>query len=207
MAADLTATDRVVPMPKPRHRPSVALALVPLLVAVLVPVGTVSAQEPASEAPSVTELQAIVDRLPDLPSADDSGQLRALLGLPDAFTIAFEPRDDGSLTRREQWFYYDLSTVFELVDGALIWDLPLDAEVAFLVHPIRYDPADFSPGATWESLASVVDHPDAFESIGLEDEYGLPATVRVGDLLTLVFDEEGGLFYVEAVPLSAEAPV
>lgn len=163
----------------------------------------VVAQEDPDQAALTADLQAIVDRLPD-GTGEDAGDLRSLVGPPDAFIIAFEPLEDGSLSRREDWIYYDLATSFELVDGTLIADRPLDAETGVLVLPRIYDPADFTAGATWDSLADTFDDPSRFEAIPLEEEYGVEATLYVGDYLQLAFDEDGELFYVEAVPLAGE---
>ena len=173
------------------------------LVFVLVPSVALAAEEASpSMDPLTAELQAIVDRLPEAVGEDDASEMRSLIGPPDAFTVAFERTDDGAVSRREEWFYYDLATVFEFVDGAVLWDWPLDAEVDFLVHPVRYDPGDFDAEATWESLAQVVGDPSAFEAVALDPEYEVPATIYVGNLLLLAFDEEGKLFYVEAVPVT-----
>jgi hypothetical protein len=176
--------------------------LLALVTAGLLLPAPLAAQEAIDESALAADLQAIVDRLPD-PSGDDAAGLRELLGPPDAFLIAFEPLGDGSSSRREQWIYYDLATAFELADGALLADRPLDAETGFLVLPGGHDPADFTAGATWASLAGVLDDPAAFEAVPLDEGYGIDATVYVGDFLQLAFDEDGGLFYVEAVPLSA----
>jgi len=51
-----------------------------------------------------------------------------------------------------------------------------------------------------------VGDPSAFEAVALDPEYEVPATIYVGNLLLLAFDEEGKLFYVETVPVTpAEA--
>lgn len=159
------------------------------------------AQDATDETALTAELQAIVDRLPD-PPGDDAAALRELLGPPDAFAIAFEPTAVEPSSRREQWFYYDLAVAFELVDGMLLADRPLDAETGLLVLPDGYDPADFSDGDTWASLSSVLDDPAAFEVIPLDEGYGIDATVYVDDFVQLAFDESGELLYVEAVPLA-----
>lgn len=182
---------------KPLH-PALALTIAGLLLP-----SAISAQESIDESNLTAELQTIVDRLPD-PTGEDAEGLRQLLGSPDAFVIAFEPLEDGSSTRREEWIYYDLATSFELVDGALLADRPLEAEAGVLVLPRGYDPSDFTAGATWESLADALEDPSTFEAIPLEEEYGVTATVYVGDFLQLGFDEDGELFYVEAVPLAGQ---
>ena len=190
-----------------RRRFAVAVAIAGLLL-VSVAMHTSGVEEGAvASDPFTAELQAIVDRLPAVAGDDDIAQLRSLLGSPDAFTIAFEAADDGTASRREQWFYYDLSTMFEFVDGDLSWDLPLDAEVDVLVHADRYDPAAFLPDSTWESLAPVVGDPETFEAVELDPEYEVTATIYVGDFLLLAFDEGGLLFYVESSPLTPEGSV
>lgn len=161
-----------------------------------------SSSSELSAVPASGELQDALDRLPDPSGDDDAEQIGSLLGLPDAFTIAFEPQADGSSSRREQWFYYDLSTVFEFVDGTILWNLALDSETTFMLNASRYDPALFQETSRWASLALALPNPFSFESTTLDDEYGVPATIYVGDQLVLAFDEWGTLFYVETVPLT-----
>jgi hypothetical protein len=169
-----------------------------------------SEPSPPSEPPAALSddnPQAALDRLPDPPGDDDAEQIRSLLGLPDAFTIAFEPQADGSSSRREQWFYYDLSAVFEFVDGTILWNLPLDSETTFMPNASRYDPAVFQETSRRASIALALPSPFSFEPIPLDDQYGVPVTICVGDQLVLAFDEWGTLFYVETVPLiPADAP-
>lgn len=188
-----------------RTQARLSRSLLALMTAGLLLPAPLAAQETSEESALVADLQAIADRLPD-PSGDDAAGLRELLGPPDAFLIAFEPLADGSSSRREQWIYYDLATAFELADGALLADRPLEAETGLLVLPGGYDPADFTAGATWPSLADVLDDAAGFEAVPLDAGYGIDATIYVGDFLQLAFDEDGGLFYVEAVPLSAGLP-
>jgi len=189
---------------------SSAWSVLSLAIAGLLLPSFVVAQQDPDQAALAADLQGIVDRLPDT-TGDDADDLRQLVGPPDAFIIAFEPLEDGSLSRREEWIYYDLATSFELVDGTLVADRPLDAEAGVLVLPRIHDPADFTAGATWGSLAETLDDPSGFEAIPLDEGYGVEATVYVGDFLQLAFDADGELFYVEAVPLAglpvdAESP-
>jgi ribosomal protein L40E len=182
----------------------VVVAVIAVLVLVLAGGGgdeEASGQEPVS-AEVTNQLSLAVASLPDAEGDTDLEQMRSLLGPPDAFTLALEVADDGQQSRREEWFYYDLLSVYEFVDGSLVSNLPLD-EGGLMVAPKQYDPADFTLGVTWDEVPATLDDPDAFESYPLEDEYEIDATYYVGAQLLLVFDEEGLLVYVETQPLEA----
>jgi hypothetical protein len=189
--------------PSRTRRRSLAVAVATLLL-LGTSVGAIASDEPEFPGIDSAELQAVIEGLPEAATNDDVGRMRSLMGSPDTFDISFEPSDDGSVHRRETWVYYDLGAAFEFVDGALVWDGPLDDEAPFLIHPMRYDPAAFTAESTWESLAPVVGDAEVFEEVALDDEYGVPATIRVGNLLLLAFDETGRLAYVESVALEPE---
>ena len=92
-----------------------------LLIALVASSSVTAADEVAADEVDVAaEIGAIVERLPESNGGGDAAELSLLAGPPDAFTIAFEPADDGSVSRREQWFYYDLATAFEFADGGLL---------------------------------------------------------------------------------------
>ena len=149
----------------------------------------------------VRDIQAILDGLPHLEGETDLQQMRSLLGPPDAFTIFLERLDDGRSARREEWFYFDYYSVYSFLDGKLQTNLPLADPPELMILPRHWDPGAFELGATWESLAGVVKDPGAFESFEFEDEFEVPGRYYVGNQLVLVFDEDGHLYYVEAVPL------
>jgi hypothetical protein len=152
----------------------------------------------------VAALQSAVDALGDVEGETDIEQVRSAMGPPDAFTIAHEVADDGTATRREEWYYYDLRTVFEFVDGRLVSNLPVESSYGdFYLLANHYDPADFEMGATWEAVQPVLHDPSVFAEFELEPEYEIEATFFAGDQLILAFDDTGVLFYVEAVPLAA----
>lgn len=156
---------------------------------------------PAADAGSVARVQATLDSLPGLEGATDLDQLRSLLGPPDAFTIFLDQYDDGSTARREEWFYYEFYSLYEFVDGRLVANLPLDDPAEWHVLPRQYDPAMFELGETWVQVAERIPDPGSLTRFELEPEYELPASYYVGNQLVLLFDEGGGLLYVEAVPL------
>ena len=134
--------------------------------------------------PAVVErLEEIIADMPEPSGQTDREQFRSLLGPPEAFTIAIEVDDQGISRRREEWFYYDLRSVYEFVDGTLVANLPIEAEHQFLILPIQYDPDSFEMGSTWEEVAASLGGAERFESFQLEPAYELEATVYVGDLL------------------------
>jgi hypothetical protein len=143
----------------------------------------------------------LVASLPPVSGETDREQMRSLAGPPDAFTVSLETYDDGTTVRREEWFYYDLRSVYEFADGALVSNLPLDASDQLILLPVQYDPDDFQLGVPWETVSATLPDAASFSSYQLEEAYGVDATYYVGEQLLLVFDEDGLLFYLEAVPL------
>jgi hypothetical protein len=156
---------------------------------------------PAPDAGSVARVQATLDSLPGLEGATDLEQTRSLLGPPDAFTIFLDQYPDGSTARREEWFYYELYSLYEFVDGRLVANLPLDDPADWQVFPRQYDPAMFELGETWVQVAERIPEPGSLTRFELEPEYELQASYYVGNQLLLLFDDLGGLLYVEAIPL------
>ena len=151
-------------------------------------------------------MEDAVAALPEPIGDNDRDQIRSMIGLPDAFTISFErsgEEGDGSLVRYETWYYYELLTVYEFADGALISNLPMDSVDGVVFLPKKYDPADFERTTTWDEIVPMVSDPDSFVARGLEAEYAVPLVFSAGEQLLVVFDDEG-LFYVETVPLAAE---
>ncbi|GMV86056.1 MAG: hypothetical protein AMXMBFR80_19110 [Dehalococcoidia bacterium] len=171
--------------------------------AVVLLTGDDDGHEPAIAAPpeSVLRTQGILDSLPDLEGETDLDQMRALLGPPDAFSIFLDQYADGSTARREEWFYYEFYSMYEFVDGRLVANLPLDDPAEWHILPRQYDPAMFQLGETWGQVAERIPDPGSLTRFELEPQYELPASYYVGNQLVLLFDEHGGLLYVEAVPL------
>ncbi len=95
--------------------------------------------------------------------------------------------------------------MFEFADGKLVASLPLDEIQGLLVVPRRYDPADFQLGTTWQEVARTLDNPGELQSYELEEGYELQVTYYVGAQLLLAFDDDGLLFYMEALPLETGA--
>lgn len=194
-------------MPRPRPTPLTWLAssaLSALLVCLPAAAAATDDASPPDEA-MAAELGAILASMPEAVATTDGEQLISLIGLPDAFSITFEPGVDGSVGRRDAWTYFDLATTFELLDGQLLADTPLHELPPLLIKPPPYDPTSFTAGASWESLGDIVLEAAAFEAVALDEDYALPATAYVGDFLLLLFDEGGGLFHVETLPLAIGA--
>ena len=152
-----------------------------------------------------TQLQSAIAALPLAEGETDLEQMRSLLGPPDAFTLELDVTGADGESRREEWFYFELLSVYEFVDGRLVSNLPLE-EGGFLIAPLQYDPADFTLGVGWEETAAGLPDAAEFISYEIEDEFEVEATYYVGSQLLLVFDESGRLAYVETLPLEAEAP-
>jgi hypothetical protein len=157
-----------------------------------------------------SEVEAVAAHLPDLEGDTDRDQVRSFLGQPDAFTISFEPSGenaDGPIVRHELWYYYDLGTVYEFADGALVMNMPSTLPVGPTILPSqRYDPALFQRDTSLDAIASLLDDPASLEAIPVEQEYGIPLTFYASEQLLVAFDEDG-LFYVETVPLSLDEAV
>ncbi|MEE8472262.1 MAG: hypothetical protein V3S82_03730, partial [Dehalococcoidia bacterium] len=167
-------------------------------------VSTAPVSMPAPPPPSPEVVASLATALSGLPPASgdsDLEQMRSLIGPPDAFALTLEPRDGAAPVQREEWYYYEIGTVFEFADGKLVANLPLDENQGLLVVPLRYDPADFQLGTTWQEVARTLDHPGELQSYELEEGYELQVTYYVGAQLLLAFDDDGLLFYMEALPL------
>jgi hypothetical protein len=135
----------------------------------------------------------------------DLDQMRGIAGLPDGFTIALETDDEGTTTRREEWFYYEIRTVFEFVDGRLVSNLPIESKYGqFYLAPVQYDPATIPMGVSWEELAEALPDPGSLVRYELEPEYDLDGSFYVGNQLLAFFDDNGLLIYLEALPLAPD---
>lgn len=149
----------------------------------------------------------VAAHLPALEGETDRDQIRSFLGQPDAFVISFEPSGeaaDGPIVRYESWYFYELGTVYEFADGALIMGMPSTLPTGPTILPPRhYDPVLFDRDTPLGGIAALLDNPAAFEPIPVEDEYGISLTFYAGEQLLVAFDDEG-LFYVETVPLSVD---
>ncbi|MGE0601826.1 MAG: hypothetical protein AB7J35_20510 [Dehalococcoidia bacterium] len=163
----------------------------------------------SSEAPPVddrvvADIESVLAGLPHAEGETDIDQMRSLLGPPDAFTLFLESDAEGHTGRREEWYYFDYLSVYSFLDGKLETNLPLADAADFTVLPRRWDPGMFDLGVEWPDLADVIGDPARFESYEFEPEYEVPGTYYVGNQLLLLFDDEGKLYYVEAIPLEPD---
>jgi len=163
-------------------------------------------REPGAIDPArVAELQKIADTLPQAKGSTDRDQVESLMGPPDAFSISFDQAEGGSsatIVRYETWFYFDIQTAFEFVDGDLLSNMPVDDVAPLAILPRQYSPGQFKREMTWEDIKKLVTEPDAFSRADLPDAYGEKAWAYYGEQLMVAFDEEG-LSLVETYPLES----
>jgi hypothetical protein len=166
---------------------------------------------PLDEAVVGAEIVDAAAVLPPSTSGDDRDQVRAVLGVPDAFILAFEPGPDGSTQRREEWYYLERQTGFEFVDGRVLTLLPLEAPgsplgaegtgISFV--PSFYDPQDFDRAMSVDDVVAMLTDPSSLVSTPAPDELEVELHVYAADQILFAFDAEG-LAYVETVPLTVE---
>lgn len=110
------------------------------------------------------------------------------------------------MRRREDWYYLSISRALFL-DGVLETNLPLDDPSGIMVRfPGTGTPRRSNLDATWESLAATLGGPGRLRVLRVRGRVRtLPGRYYVGNQLIRVFDEDGKLYYVEAVPLEPGA--
>ncbi len=85
---------------------------------------------------AAASIQESLDALGEPAGDTERDQMRSQLGPPDGFSISEYVDEDGNITRREQWFYYEIRTVFEYSDGRLVANLPIQSSYGdFLYRP------------------------------------------------------------------------
>lgn len=168
------------------------------------PIGTDGAGVDAGTAAAETATDSLaavagiagVDRRPDLLSE---------LGGPDAFVITAGDVA-GEISRLESWMYYSAATQIDLIDGEVLWTMPLDALPDGSLLPLSFEPTEF------ELLGSVDDTLGALPGVDLTPisaaaDLEIPgAEVYAGEQLVLAFVDDA-LVYVEAFALAPTAPL
>ncbi|MCA9824732.1 MAG: zinc ribbon domain-containing protein [Dehalococcoidia bacterium] len=133
----------------------------------------------------------------------EQDQMRSLMGPPDGFTVTEDVDEAGNVSRREEWFYYEIRTVFEYAGGKLVSSLPLESSYDdFYIAAVQYDPGDFELGVSWDDVAAILPDPAAMIRYELEPEYELDGHFYAGNQLLLFFDDDDRLIYLEALPLA-----
>jgi len=156
----------------------------------------------------------LINRLGDLGSRSDAMSLEEALeitpvdsrptvmeemGPPDAFTIKFQELE-GQIVRWETWSYFDFTTLFEFVDGELLWTIELEEVPNGSIFAHFYDPADFQAGMSPVDVNYLLADQELLEidlaALDLEGSFAL-----AGDQILLGFENDQ-LVYVETVILS-----
>ena len=147
------------------------------------------------------------------PTADASSPQAQLLqeyGEPDAFVIFFQADEAAGApaTRVETWYYAELRTAFDFIDGRFSASEALDpADVP--PGRARHRPRDFHAGQTWPTLRQALGIDDFAQldvdtlKLDLEPLRGATAYATPG--LLLVFTPKG-LAYVQAIGAQGNGP-
>ena len=173
-----------------------------------------AAVEPAADDPATEAVEALEITPAQLAEAlavetvDERPEVLALLGRPDAFKMSVLDVEGGQI-RQETWWYFQLGTQIDFVDGETVWTLDLEPAPEGSIFPAWYDPLTFEPGmpavdviqlAAAASPAGAV--PEIIDvSEGGEDLAG--GLILVGDQI-MIGVQDDRVVYVETVPLFAE---
>jgi len=123
------------------------------------------------------------------------------MGPPDAFLIKFQELE-GQAVRWETWSYLDFTTLFQFIDGELIWTIELEEVPDGSIFAHWYDPADFRAGMSSADVKNLFADQELLEIdlAALDLEGGL---ALAGDQILFGFDDDQ-LVYVETVILSPD---
>ena len=148
----------------------------------------------ASE-PEAMSLEEALDVTP----VDSRPTVSEEMGPPDAFTIKFQELE-GQIIRWETWSYFDFVTLFEFIDGELLWTIELEEVPDGSIYAHFYDPAEFQAGMSPADVKNLLSDQELLEidlaALDLEDGLAL-----AGDQIIFGFDKDQ-LVYVETVILS-----
>jgi hypothetical protein len=121
------------------------------------------------------------------------------MGPPDAFTINFRELE-GQMVRWETWSYFDYTTMFEFVDGELIWTIELEEVPNGSIFAHWYDPFQFQAGLSPADIGFLLADQELLE-VDLTDLDLEGSLALAGDQILLGFVDDQ-LVYVETVILS-----
>jgi hypothetical protein len=142
--------------------------------------------------------------VPDLAEAlatdvdDQRGDVRAVLGGPDAFRVAIVPVDDG-VVRHETWDYLDLATRIDFVDGQIVLTAELEAIDDGAWYPLHVDPSDFEAGMTRADVRARLDGVELHD-LDLSEVVDPGGTALVGGQLFVTFSDDS-LVTAQSFPL------
>ncbi len=123
------------------------------------------------------------------------------MGPPDSFTLKFQELE-GQIVRWETWSYFDFTTLFEFIDGELLWTIELEEVPNGSIFAHFYEPEMFQAGMTVADVKSLLAGQELLEinlaALDLEGSLAL-----AGDQILLAFENDR-LVYVETVILSPD---
>lgn len=149
---------------------------------------------------SESEAMSLEDAL-ELTPLDSRPTVLEEMGPPDAFLIKFQELE-GQFIRWETWSYFDFTTLFEFIDGELLWTIELEEVPDGSIFAHWYDPADFQAGLSSADVKNLLSDQELLEidlaTMDLEGGLAL-----AGDQILFGFDNDQ-LVYVETVILSPD---
>lgn len=123
------------------------------------------------------------------------------MGPPDAFTLKFQELE-GQSVRWETWSYFDFNTLFEFIDGELLWTIDLEPVPDGSIYAHFYEPGQFQAGMSAADVQNLLWDQELLEidlaALDLEGSLAL-----AGDQILLAFENDQ-LVYVETVILSPD---
>lgn len=123
------------------------------------------------------------------------------MGPPDAFTLKFQELE-GQTVRWETWSYFDFNTLFEFIDGELLWNIELEPVPDGSIYAHFYEPEQFQAGMSSADVRNLLSDQELLEidleALDLEGSLAL-----AGDQILLAFENDQ-LVYVETVILSPD---
>jgi len=171
-----------------------------LFILILIPLLGCNLLERIGGFASESEAMSLEDAL-ELTPLDSRPTVLEEMGPPDAFLIKFQELE-GQTIRWETWSYFDFTTLFEFIDGELLWTIELEEVPDGSIFAHWYDPADFQAGLSSADVKNLFSDQELLEidlaSLDLEGSLAL-----AGDQILFGFDNDQ-LIYVETVILSPD---
>ena len=134
----------------------------------------------------------------DVELDDERADLLGVLGVPEAFRIAFVPVE-GTVVRRETWDYLSLEARIDLVDGRIVLTSDLEPVADGAWYPVHVDPTDFRDGMSPDDVRAQLAGVE-LRDVDLSEATGAGGTALVGGQLLVTFSD-GEIVTVETFPL------
>ncbi len=171
-----------------------------LLILIIIPLLGCNLTNLFGDQVSSTDAMTLEEAL-EVPPLDSRPTVLEEMGLPDAFKITFQDLD-GQVVRWESWSYFDFTTMFEFIDGELLWTIELEPVPDGSIYAFFYEPGQFQAGMSPTEIKTLLADQELLEidlaSLDLEDSFAL-----AGDQIMLGFENDQ-LVYVETVILSPD---